>query len=121
MTTMHEPITREQKINGMANQVAFDCRNNIERRHRIDGIRRKQGADMAEAVRQDPSYSAAWKLYGRVLLDAERYREAVDVLARGVEIAQDKGDNQAAREMQVFAKRAAKQVDATPGGSGQSD
>ncbi|WP_348760926.1 CDC27 family protein [uncultured Salinisphaera sp.] len=76
---------------------------------------------LAEAVRQDPSYSAAWKLYGRVLLDAERYREAVDVLARGVEIAQDKGDNQAAREMQVFAKRAAKQVDATPGGSGQSD
>ena len=56
MTTMHEPITREQKINGMANQVAFDCRNNIERRHRIDGIRRKQGADMAEAVRQ-----AAWR------------------------------------------------------------
>ncbi|ROO31928.1 tetratricopeptide repeat protein [Salinisphaera japonica] len=65
---------------------------------------------LAEAVAQDPSYSAAWKLYGRVLLEAERYQQAVDILARGVQVAQDNGDNQAAREMQVFAKRAAKQT-----------
>ena len=65
---------------------------------------------LAEAVAQDPSYSAAWKLYGRVLLEAERYPQAVDILAQGVQVAQDNGDNQAAREMQVFAKRAAKQT-----------
>ena len=56
MTTMHTPITRDQKIAGMANAVAFDCTTNAERRQRIDGIRRKQGADMAEAVRR-----AAWR------------------------------------------------------------
>lgn len=60
---------------------------------------------LAEAVRQDETYSAAWKLYGRTLLDAERYEEATTVLARGIEVAQNNGDNQAAREMQVFARR----------------
>lgn len=61
---------------------------------------------LAEAVRQDPDYSAAWKLYGRVLLDAARPTEAADVLGRGIEVAERRGDNQAAKEMRVFLKRA---------------
>lgn len=60
---------------------------------------------LAEAVRQDPQYSAAWKLYGRALLDAGYTTRAADTLTQGIEIATQRGDNQAMREMQVFLKR----------------
>lgn len=63
---------------------------------------------LAEAVRQDPKYSAAWKLYGRTLLEAGHYAHALEVLRQGIEVAETQGDNQAAREMQVFYKRAAR-------------
>ncbi|WP_233544111.1 tetratricopeptide repeat protein [Salinisphaera sp. Q1T1-3] len=66
-------------------------------------------AHLAQAVAQDGQYSAAWKLYGRALLDAGRLDEADDILARGIAVARDNGDNQAAREMEVFARRVAKQ------------
>lgn len=66
---------------------------------------------LAEAVRQDPDYSAAWKLYGRALLDNEQYAQAISVLDQGIGVAEQRGDNQAAREMQVFRKRAAKAQD----------
>lgn len=63
---------------------------------------------LAEAVRQDPGHSAAWKLYGKALTGAERYVEAVTAFDRGIETAEAKGDVQAAKEMRVFRKRAAK-------------
>ncbi|WP_232225960.1 tetratricopeptide repeat protein [Salinisphaera hydrothermalis] len=61
---------------------------------------------LAAAVEQDPQYSAAWRLYGRVLLETGQTDAAIDTLTRGIEIAQQRGDNQAAKEMQVFLKRA---------------
>lgn len=61
---------------------------------------------LEEAVQQDPQYSAAWKLYGRTLLDAGAYARAIEVLDQGIEVATARGDNQALREMQVFRKRA---------------
>jgi len=69
---------------------------------------------LAEAVRQDPGYSAAWKLYGKALTGAERYLEAVTAFDRGIEMAEAKGDVQAAKEMRVFRKRA-ERVLAGPG------
>lgn len=63
---------------------------------------------LAEAVRQDPGYSAAWKLYGKALSAGGRYREALDAFDRGIETAEAKGDIQAAKEMRVFRKRAQK-------------
>ncbi|MDA3921784.1 MAG: tetratricopeptide repeat protein [Salinisphaera sp.] len=63
---------------------------------------------LAEAVRQDSQYSAAWKLYGRALLDQGQFQDALETLERGIEVANARGDNQAAREMQVFRKRAVK-------------
>ena len=56
MSLMREPITRDQKIAGMANMIAFDCATNAERRRRIDGIRQKQGNEVADAVRR-----SAWR------------------------------------------------------------
>jgi predicted Zn-dependent protease len=65
-------------------------------------------AHLAEAVRLDPGYSAAWKLYGKALAAAERHAEAVAALDQGIATAQAKGDVQAAKEMQVFRKRSLK-------------
>ena len=60
---------------------------------------------LGEAVRLDPGYSAAWKLYGKALSSLGRHAEAIDALARGIEVAEAKGDIQAAKEMRVFRKR----------------
>jgi len=62
---------------------------------------------LAEAVRLDPGYSAAWKLYGKALAAAGRHALAVAAFDQGIAAAQVKGDLQAVREMQVFRTRAA--------------
>ena len=64
---------------------------------------------LGEAVVHDPDYSAAWKLYGRALVESGDLVAGLDVLEHGITVAEARGDNQAAREMQVFAKRARKQ------------
>jgi predicted Zn-dependent protease len=61
--------------------------------------------ELAEAVRFDPSYSAAWKLLGRAYSECGRRDEATAAYARGIEVATARGDVQAAKEMRVFLKR----------------
>jgi predicted Zn-dependent protease len=63
---------------------------------------------LAQALHQDPGFSAAWKLYGKALAAADRHADAVAALDRGIATAEAKGDIQAAREMQVFRKRSVK-------------
>lgn len=60
---------------------------------------------LREAVRHDPGYSAAWKSLGKALAEAGRTDEALTVYEEGIRVAQDKGDLQAVKEMQVFLKR----------------
>ena len=60
---------------------------------------------LQKAVEHDPRYSAAWKLLGRALNDAGDARAALEAYRKGVEVAQGKGDVQAAKEMTVFARR----------------
>jgi Tfp pilus assembly protein PilF len=60
---------------------------------------------LARALEHDPEYSAAWKLYGKALADSHRSAEALAAYRRGVEVAEKKGDKQAAKEMRVFARR----------------
>jgi Tfp pilus assembly protein PilF len=60
---------------------------------------------LAKSVELDPQYSAAWKLYGRTLQQNGEVELAEEVLTKGIEVATDKGDIQAAKEMQVFLKR----------------
>jgi predicted Zn-dependent protease len=60
------------------------------------------------AVEQDPDYSAAWKLYGKALAAAARHQEAIAAYDRGIDVAERRGDIQAAKEMRVFRKRAEK-------------
>ncbi|WP_092998220.1 tetratricopeptide repeat protein [Thiohalomonas denitrificans] len=60
---------------------------------------------LQRAVEQDPEYSAAWKLLGRAQVQAKHTDEAAQAFRRGIEVATQKGDVQAAREMGVFLKR----------------
>ncbi len=65
---------------------------------------------LARALEHDPDYSAAWKLYGKALMESGRSSAALDAYRRGIAVAERKGDKQAAKEMQVFARRIERQV-----------
>jgi Tfp pilus assembly protein PilF len=67
--------------------------------------------NLANAVEQDPAYSAAWKVYGRLLVEVGRMEEAISAFETGIGVAEEKGDIQAAKEMRVFLKRAIKKKD----------
>ncbi|CAN5249370.1 tetratricopeptide repeat protein [soil metagenome] len=60
---------------------------------------------LERAAELDPQYSAAWKLLGKAAGQAGHDERAADAYRRGIEVAEAKGDRQAAREMQVFLRR----------------
>ena len=60
---------------------------------------------LAQAVRLDARYTAAWKLYGKALLACGRDAEALAAWREGIAVAAARGDKQAAKEMTVFARR----------------
>jgi len=62
-------------------------------------------AHLQRAVGLDPSYSAAWKLLGKALAADGREDEALDAWREGIAVAERRGDKQAMKEMQVFARR----------------
>lgn len=65
---------------------------------------------LQKAVEHDPHYSAAWKLLGRALNESGKPQDALAAYRRGIEVAEAKGDIQAAKEMTVFAKRIEKSL-----------
>ena len=65
---------------------------------------------LSAAVERDPGYSAAWKLLGNALADHGRADEALAAYRKGIEVAQRKGDRQAAKEMTVFSRRLEKVI-----------
>ena len=65
-------------------------------------------AHLEAAVGHDPDYSAAWKLLGRARRDSGDVDGAVSAWQKGIAAAEARGDKQAAREMQVFLRRASK-------------
>ena len=71
-------------------------------------------AHLAEAVRLDPGYSAAWKHYGKALAALGRQVEALAAFDQGISAAETKGDVQAAKEMRVFRRRAERQAGDDP-------
>ena len=64
------------------------------------------------ALAQDPDYSAAWKLLGRALAEAGQREAAMAAYRDGIAAAGRKGDKQAAREMEVFLRRLARDSEA---------
>ncbi len=60
---------------------------------------------LERAVELDPGYSAAWKLLGRALTDTGDAEAAAAAYRRGIAVAEERGDKQAAKEMTVFLRR----------------
>jgi Tfp pilus assembly protein PilF len=65
---------------------------------------------LRHALAFDPGYSAAWKLLGKALTAAGRESDALVAYRDGIVAAERKGDKQALKEMQVFARRLAKEL-----------
>ena len=65
---------------------------------------------LARAVALDPGYTAAWKLYAKALAAAGRPVDALAAYRSGIDVARAKGDKQAEKEMQVFARRLEKPI-----------
>ena len=60
---------------------------------------------LRKAVSLDPKYSAAWKRLGKALAETSRTADAIEAYEKGIQVAEEKGDIQAAKEMKVFLKR----------------
>lgn len=67
---------------------------------------------LRQALSLDSGYSAAWKLLGKALEAAQDWSAARDAYHAGIAAATAKGDKQAAKEMQVFARRIDKRLSA---------
>ncbi len=60
------------------------------------------------AVALDPQYSAGWKALGRAHEAGGAAVDATHAYERGIAVAEERGDQQAAKEMRVFVRRLAK-------------
>lgn len=69
---------------------------------------------LARALEFDKGYSAAWKLLGRAQMQTGELDAATRTFQDGIEQADEKGDKQAVKEMQVFLKKIEKQRKAEP-------
>ena len=65
------------------------------------------------AIERDAHYSAAWKLLGKALTESGDFPGAHGAYAQGIEVAEARGDVQAAKEMRVFLRRLEKSESAT--------
>ena len=63
---------------------------------------------LMRAVEIDPLYSAAWKMLGKSRAAAGDIDGALEAYRRGISAAEQKGDKQTLKEMQVFMRRLAK-------------
>jgi len=60
---------------------------------------------LLKALEFDAEYSAAFKLLGKAYAQTEQNELAISTYEKGIEIAERKGDIQAAKEMKVFLNR----------------
>ena len=72
-------------------------------------IKQGQAAEAIEhlmaALEFDTTHSAAWKLLGKAYAETGQSAEAMEAYKQGIEVAETRGDIQAAKEMKVFLKR----------------
>jgi Tfp pilus assembly protein PilF len=81
----------------------------------------KAAEHLRRAVVLDPNYSAAWKLLGKALTDAEAWSDALAAYKQGILVAEARGDKQAGKEMGVFARRIEAALSNTPDGLKSGD
>jgi len=66
---------------------------------------------LRQAVVLKEDYSAAWKVLGRVLAEADKPEQAKAAFEQGLQAAEKNGDKQTAKEMTVFLRRVNKTLD----------
>jgi len=71
-----------------------------------------EGADLDRALRHaevavelDADYSAAWRLLGKIRSARGDDERAAEAYRQGIDVAERRGDRQAAKEMRVFLRR----------------
>ena len=57
------------------------------------------------ALEFNREYSAAFKLLGKAYAQTEQNQLAIETYEKGIQIAENNGDIQAAKEMKIFLKR----------------
>jgi len=70
-----------------------------------DGQAEQAVEHLLKALQFDPQHSAAYKLLGKAYSDSQQTEQAIKTYKKGITIAEQKGDIQAAKEMKVFLKR----------------
>ena len=70
-------------------------------------------------IEQKPSYTAAWKLLGKALLQQGNTVDALAAYQKGINVAEQQGDIQAEKEMTVFCKRLLKELSAKGKGANE--
>jgi Tfp pilus assembly protein PilF len=60
---------------------------------------------LEKALEFDPAHSASMKLLGKAYAADGNSDKAIEVYRQGIQIAEQRGDIQAAKEMKVFLKR----------------
>jgi Tfp pilus assembly protein PilF len=116
-------IANLEKLLAAGKETAL-LRFSLGNEHLKAGDARSAAAHLRRALELDPGYSAAWKLLGKALSESGLHAEALAAYRQGIEVAQARGDQQAAKEMQVFARRLEKELGGdshqpTPDGSDQ--
>lgn len=101
---MPSPLENLEKLIGTPRDGAL-LRYSLGLEHHKAGHHERAEAELREAVSRDPSYSAAWKLLGKVLEEQAQPEKALAAYRDGIEAARRKGDRQAEKEMSVFARR----------------
>lgn len=69
------------------------------------GDHARAAEEFKTAIGLDERYTAAYRLLGNALEKTNRLAEAMAVYQKGLQIAEETGDLQAGKEMQVFLKR----------------
>jgi predicted Zn-dependent protease len=60
---------------------------------------------LALALKLEPEYSAAWKLYAQTLIELNQINVAIEAYEQGISVANRKGDLQLADEMKAALQR----------------
>jgi len=107
--TPHDVVARFEQMLTSGKETAL-LRFSLGNEYLKRGQPQRAADHLARAVALDPKYSAAWKLLGKALADAERKSDALAAYRQGITVAEEKGDQQAAKEMSVFARRLEKEL-----------
>lgn len=95
--TFHRLLQRDPE-NPM---VLYSLGNELFKEQRFEEAR----VHLEKAVENKPDYSVAYRTLGRALYELQENEEARSVFEQGRQIAQENGDLQTVKEMDVFMKR----------------